>query len=160
ELAYLTVPTDVETQFISAEHERFQTLLDHLLDADFGSIYFLEWLRRRVCERRTSSGAQVGWTKFEKDEPALAVAALRLFNQYGRVLPGGVNLGERHRLPPTADDWVALIDDYCTGHLKHSADLRDQQAWAEIQAALPALGYVLTRRGIRKYIAPVDRVLA
>jgi hypothetical protein len=42
---------------------------------------FLGWLQARVVERRGTGapeGAQVSWTRFEKDEPALADAAVRL----------------------------------------------------------------------------------
>ena len=55
---------------------------------------------------------------------------------------------------------MALIDDYCTGYLRDSTDPRDVQAWQEIRRALPSLGYVLTRQGIRSYVSPVDRVLS
>ena len=39
---------------------------------------FLGWLQARVVERRSSEGARVSWARFEKDEPALADAAVRL----------------------------------------------------------------------------------
>lgn len=160
ELAYLTLPLEHESRYIAEQHARFQALLDHLMEPDFGSVPFLEWLRERVRVRQSKHGAQVSWTQFERDEPSLALAALRFFYEYKMDPPEGVNLGERHRLPPTADDWVALIGDYCTGHLKRSVDPRDEAAWQEIRSALPSLGYVLTRQGIRAYVSPVDRVLS
>src|SRR5205085_864378 len=49
--------------------------------------------------------------------------------------------------------------DYCRGCLQASADPRDAAAWQEVRAALPALGYVLTRQGVRAHTSPVDRVL-
>ena len=55
---------------------------------------------------------------------------------------------------------MALIGDYCTGCLRNSTDPRDAAAWQEIRRALPSLGYVLTRQGIRAYVSPVDRVLS
>lgn len=160
ELAYLTEPLEHEARYIAEQHSRFRALLDHLLDPDFGSVPFAQWLRQRAVERRSRSGARVSWAQFERDEPALAQAALRFFHQSGLELPEGVGLGERHRVPPSADDWVTLLDDYCTGRLKDSADPRDEAAWAEIKAALPSLGYILTRQGVRAYVSPVDRVLS
>jgi len=160
ELVYLTTPLPHEADYIAEQHVRFQELLTRLLDADFASRPFLDWLRSRVDERTTRQGAQVSWERFERDEPTLAPAALRLFHAQRQPPPEGARYSERDRLPPTADDWVALIDDFCTGCLRSSADPRDAAAWEEIRRALPSLGYVLTRQGIRSYVSPVDRVLA
>jgi len=107
------------------------------------------WLRQRVTERRSRDGATVGWDRFERDHPALAQAALRVFHQHQLGLPEGVRLQERHRVAPIADDWVMLVEDYCLGYPRTSADPRDAALWEEIRRALPSLGYVLTRQGIR-----------
>ena len=50
ELAYLTQPMEHEARYIADQHTRFQTLLDHLMDPDFGSLPFVAWLRQRVTE--------------------------------------------------------------------------------------------------------------
>src|SRR5439155_18594305 len=92
--------------------------------------------------------------------PALAQAGLRFLSQYQLDLPADVRLGERHRQPLTADDWVELIEDFCLGVLRPSQDERDSAAWREIGVALRSLGYVLTRQGVRRYVSPVDHVLA
>lgn len=107
-----------------------------------------------------SEGPRLSWAQFERDEPALALAALRFFFHHHLPPPPDAHLREPHRRPMTADDWVALIQDYCLGHLKASEDPRDEAAWEEIRRALPALGYVLTRQGIRRSASPVDRVLS
>jgi hypothetical protein len=160
ELAYLTHPLPREADYVAAQHERFERLLERLLDPDFGSRSFLDWVRARVEERRTRSGAEIGWARFERDHPRLAEAALRLLHRARVDPPHGVRLREQHRVPLDADDWVVLIEDYCVRYLKHSADPKDLEAWEEIRAALPALGYVLTRQGVRSHRSPVDRVLA
>lgn len=160
ELAYLTLPLDHESAYIDEQGDRFQQLLARLLDADFGSVYFLQWLRQRVTQRRSRVGAQVSWARFERDHPRLAEAALRFFYANRLDLPDEARLSERHRRAPTADDWVVLIDDFCMGHLKASGDPRDVAAWEEVRQSLPSLGYVLTRQGIRSYVSPVDHVLA
>ncbi len=160
ELVYLTQPLAHEREFIAAQHERFEELLTRLMDPDFAARPFIDWIRARVTERKTRNGAQLSWARFERDEPDLSQAALRLFWAKRIDLPEGARLGERHRQQPTADDWVALIDDFCTGYLRNSTDPRDATAWQEIRHALPSLGYVLTRQGIRSYVSPVDRVLS
>ncbi len=160
ELVYLTSPLDHEAAFIAEQHERFEELLTRLMDPDFASRPFIDWIRVRVVERQGRNGAHVSWARFERDEPDLAQAALRLFWSKHLPIPEGARIGERHRQPPLADDWVALVDDYCTGCLRDSTDPRDARAWQEIRHALPSLGYVLTRTGIRSYVSPVDRVLS
>jgi superfamily II DNA or RNA helicase len=160
ELVYVTQPLPHELDFIDAQHERFEELLTQLMDVDFASRPFLDWLRTRVVDRKGRNGAQLSWARFERDEPALTQAALRFFWQKQIELPEGARIGERERQPPTADDWVALIDDYCTGYLRDRVDPRDVSAWETIRAALPSLGYTLTRQGIRSYVSPVDRVLS
>jgi len=160
ELVYLTQPLPHEMDYIAAQHERFDELLTQLMDVNFASRPFLDWLRTRVVDRTGRNGAQVSWARFERDEPQLAQAALRFFWQKQIELPEGARLGERERQPPTADDWVALIDDYCTGYLRDRVDPRDTAAWQAIREALPSLGYTLTRQGIRSSVSPVDRVLS
>lgn len=159
ELAYMTVPLPHEQEYVAAQHARFQALLGRLLDAD-SPRHFVGWLQQRVGERRARNGAVLGWERFERDHPALAQAALRVFHHHQLGLPDGAHLAERHRVPPTADDWVVLVEDYCLGYLRTSADPRDEALWEEIRRALPSLGYVLTRQGIRAHASPVDRVLA
>ncbi len=160
ELVFLTQPLEHEAAYIAAQHERFEELLTRLMDLDFAAIPFIDWVRTRVVERKGRNGAQVSWARFERDEPDLAQAALRFFWEKKIELPEGARLGERQRQSPTADDWVALIGDFCTGYLRNSSDERDARAWQEIRHALPSLGYVLSRRGIRSYVSPVDRVLS
>src|SRR5262249_27906125 len=124
---------------------------------------FVAWVQRRVAERVSGDGvhtARVSWARFEREHPALALAAVRFLHHHRLDLPEGARLGERERLRPDADDWVALIEDYCLHCLQPSADPRAAAAWHEIRAALPSLGYVLTGQGVRAHVSPVDRVLS
>ena len=113
-----------------------------------------------MVERRSAGGAQVSWARFEKDEPALADAAVRLHVAGLLDLPEGARVREQHRHPPAAADWVALIGDYTQRCLLASEDPRDERALGAIRRALPAVGYRLTRAGVRAGESPVDRVLA
>ncbi|MBV9582260.1 MAG: DEAD/DEAH box helicase family protein, partial [Chloroflexi bacterium] len=161
ELAYFVQPLDNEAEYVATQEERFQSFISRLLDPDFATCSLVEWLQRRVVERRTQSGATLGWSTFERDRPALAQAAIRFFHAYGLDLPEGVRLTERFQQPLAAEDWVALVEDYSIGFLRMSADPRDRQhAWDEVHAGLPSLGYTLTVRGVRSSATPVDRVLA
>ena len=163
ELAFLTRPSPAEADYIHGESLRFAELRAGLLDPSFASVPFLGWLQARVVERRGTrepEGAQVSWTRFEKDEPALADAAVRLHVAGLLDLPEGARIREQHRHPPTAADWVALIGDYTQRCLLASEDPRDERALGAIRRALPAVGYRLTRAGVRAGESPVDRVLA
>lgn len=161
ELAYFTTPTRPEADYIHGEALRFAELRAGLLDPGFAATPFLDWLQRRIVDRHAdSSGAQVSWERFERDEPALADAALRLHGDGLLPLPQGARLHERHRQPPTAEDWVALIGDYCRRCLLVSGDPRDERAYEAVRSALPSIGYRLTRTGPRAAESPVDRVLA
>lgn len=163
ELAFLTRPSPAEADYIGGSSLRFAELRAGLLDPSFASVPFLGWLQARVVERRGTGapeGAQVSWPRFEKDEPALADAAVRLHVAGLLDLPEGARVREQHRHPPTAADWVAVIGDYTQRCLLASEDPRDERAVGAIRRALLAVGYRLTRAGVRAGESPVDRVLA
>lgn len=160
ELGYLTRPLPVESDYIAEQHLRFEELITRIFDHRFGSRPFLEWVRQRAHDRFARQGAGVSWVRFERDNPDLARAALKLCYRFDVAPPEGVRLREPHRQPMTADDWVLLIEDYAVNALRLSDDAGDHQAWEAIREALPSLGYVLTSRGIRRHTSPVDRVLS
>ncbi|GAB3424490.1 DEAD/DEAH box helicase family protein [Flindersiella endophytica] len=156
ELAWLTTPAGTERDWLQAQAERFQELTTDLLDPAFGSTSFLGWLDQRFVHRTPP----VAWHRVERDEPALADAALRLHYAGLLQLPPDARVREEHRHPPTADDWVELLDDWVRKRLLHSDDPRDEAVLKELRRALPSVGYSLTKRGIRTGRSPVDRVLA
>ena len=159
ELAYITSPLEHELAYIGEEKTRFEELLSNMMRPDLGTVSFVEWLRSRIFERKTRDGVQVSWQRFESDHADLALAGLRYCYANQMQLPDGARLGEAQRRAPDANDWVALIGDYCVGHLRESADPKDVEAWELIRKSLPSLGYVLSLQGIRSYVSPVDRVL-
>jgi superfamily II DNA or RNA helicase len=146
ELAWLTPPTAMEAEHIAGEAERFAELTTDLVT----STDFLTWLDTRFTART------VPWARIEKDEPRLAAAALRMHHAGLLGLPPGARLREEHRHAPSAEDWVALLDDYVT----HSLTISGGDTLEAIRRALPSVGYRLTRRGVRAAQSPVDRVLA
>ncbi len=159
ELAYITSPLEHELAYIAEERTRFEELLANMMRPDLGTVSFVDWLRSRIFERKTTDGVDVSWQRFESDHPDLALAGLRYCYANQMQLPDGARLGEAQRRNPDANDWVALIGDYCVGHLRESADPKDVEAWELIRTSLPSLGYVLSLQGIRSYVSPVDRVL-
>lgn len=158
ELAYLTTPTVEEDTWLSTERSRFAQLQLDLVDRQLGTVPLVEWLVRRVNERRGENGGALSWRSFAAEEPELARAGLRFAHAGLLPPPDGVRMREEHRMPPAADDWVAVLTDYCLGHLLESDDPTDVAALQEIRAVLPSLGYRLTRQGVRATTSPVDRV--
>ena len=144
ELAWLTTPTAAEAEHIAAEAEHFAELTTGLVT----STDFLTWLDSRF------TGDTLSWARLEKDDQRLAAAALRMHHAGLLGLPPGARLREEHRHAPSAEDWVELLDDYIAHSSPSSATLDS------VKRALPAVGYRLTRRGIRSAQSPVDRVLA
>ena len=100
ELVFLTMPLDHEAAYMNEQHQRFEELLTRLMDVDFAARPFLDWIQTRVVERQGRNGAQLSWARFERDEPDLAQAALRLFWSKKLPIPEGARIGERHRQPP------------------------------------------------------------
>lgn len=160
ELGYLTRPLPAEADYIAEQHLRFEELITSLLDHQFASQAFLQWIERRAHERFSEQGARVNWTRFERDNPELARASLKLSHRFDVSPPQDSRIREPHRQPMTADDWVVLIEDYAVNGLRLSDNEDDHKAWEAIREALPSLGYVLTSNGIRRHVSPVDRVLA
>jgi superfamily II DNA or RNA helicase len=158
ELVYLTRPTTEEDTWLASEGARFADLQIELLDKQLGSIPLVDWLIRRVVDRSTQAGVRAAWGAFERADPALASAALRFAHAGIIPLPEGARIREQHRGAPDADDWVAVLSDFCRGHLQVSDDPRDADALAAIKRALPSLGYRLGKQGVRASVSPVDRL--
>ncbi|GAB3929000.1 hypothetical protein GCM10011575_25740 [Microlunatus endophyticus] len=154
ELVWLTEPTAAESTWLAESAERFTELVTQLTDPAFGTTPFLVWLDRRFVTRSGGSS----WDGLMRSEPELADAALRLHHAGLLAMPEGAVLVEQHRRDPTSQDWVLLIDDWVTGCLRRAAG--NDHVLGAIRAALPSVGQVLTRNGIRAGRSPVDRVLA
>jgi superfamily II DNA or RNA helicase len=157
ELVWLTTPTSTEQDWLASGALRFHELTTQLCDPAFGTVPFLSWLDLRFVDRPGDSSS---WVALTRQEPELCSAALRLHRAGLLRLPPGARLLEEHRHDPTADDWLVLVDDWLRGSLARSDDPDDQRVVAAIRAALPSVGYVLTRAGIRRGRSTVDRVLA
>ena len=157
ELAWLTTPTAHETEWLAAEAIRFTELTTYLTDPDVRVLEFLEWITARFVEAVPQTRS---WAEVVKAEPDLAHAALRMSHAGLLAVPEGARLNEQHRRAPDADDWVALLGDWMVKHVTRSDDARDRDVVEKVRRALPAVGYVWTRRGIRRGRSPVDRVLA
>lgn len=154
ELAWLTLPTAEETAWLADQSMRFVQLTTDLVDTRYGSTPILMWFDRRFHE------LTVPWNRFERDDPGLARAALRLVHSGLLAEPEGARMREEHRQQPTADDWAELIDDWVKKCMRKTDEPDDAAVLEALREALPGIGYQLTRTGVRRGRSPVDRVIA
>lgn len=159
ELVHVTEPTLTEHEYLAGQGSRFTAMCTDLLAPGFATTDFLPWLDARFVSRDAREGGLVGWAALAAQSPELTDAVLRLHHQGLIALPDGARVHERHRHPPQAEDWTALIGDYAKNCLDPDSE-RDKAARQRIRSALPSVGYHLTRNGIRRGASPVDRVLA
>ncbi|GAB2517594.1 DEAD/DEAH box helicase family protein [Nocardiopsis aegyptia] len=159
ELAYVTTPNALEREYLAEQGLRFTEMCTELLTPGFAETDFLPWIDVRFVHRFTAGRDRADWNRLASERPDEADAVLRLHHAGLCALPKGARLAERHRHAPDTDDWAALIRDY-ERHCLDPDTERNKAARQSIRAALPTVGYQLTRRGIRATTSPVDRVLA
>ena len=146
EMVWFVEPTQAEQRYLAESGVRWQELITDLLDPGLG---FLDHVQRQWVEHQG-----VSWARIDRDHRDVARAVIRMHADRGLVpLPEGARVTEETRQPMVVEDWVALIDDYA----RHGADDDTRES---IAAALPAVGYRLTRQGVRKGRSSADRVLA
>ena len=150
ELAWLVEPTPEEQDWLDQQAVRFTELTTDLTRPGFADVDFLDWLRTRFVD---PVPATLAWAEVVLREPELADAALRMHHAGLLVLPTGARLTEQHRRPPTVEDWMALVEEWALG-------LDDPDLTDALRRALPSVGYVWTRAGVRRGRTPTDRVLA
>ncbi len=170
ELVWFTEPTAGEADYLARTSQRFAQLRSDLMTPQLTSTPFLQWLDERFARRGAVTAESVAltpdghtaisWKSIARQWPDLADAVLRAVHAGLLPLPSGAQLREQHRTPMDADDWILLIDDFVTGCLVPSTDVRDHEVLEAIRAAVPGVGYRLTRRGLVRGTAPADRVVA
>jgi superfamily II DNA or RNA helicase len=162
ELAWLTRPLDSEAGWLAEHDLRFTELITTLHDdPGDGVVSMPAWVVSRMRDRSRGDGeeAAVSWTGFQRRHPALARAGARFLASGGLDLPPGVPRGEGYREPPDLDDWLALLEDYALHCLAADPSEKASGRYAAIGAGLRALGFSLTRQGIRRGASDVDRLL-
>ncbi len=161
ELVYLTAPSPEEDTWIIADRTRFADLQLELVNERTGSLPFLDWLWRRLHDRRPPGApTRLSWRELAEADPELARAGLRLVHAGLLTLPDGARLQEQHRVGADASDWAALLGAYATEHLATSRVDQDGLLLRDVREVLPSLGFVLTKKGPRATTSPVDRVCA
>ncbi len=161
ELAWLTRPLDAETGWLAEHDTRFTELVTSLHEPSQDVTSLPEWIITRLRERgrRPADQAEISWAAFQRAHPALARAGARFLASGGLELPPGLPRGEGYREQPDLDDWLILLEDYALRCLAAADGDAAAARYAAIAAALRALGFSLTRQGIRRGGSDIDRLL-
>ena len=155
ELAWLSSPTAAEQEWLAQDAQRFAELRNDLAAPDFASVRFFEWLDIYVDRFDGSS-----WAALETTKPDLADALMHFHHDGLAPRPPGSRGRERYRAAASADDWARVIGEFIREVLRDSEDPKDAEALRRLHAALPAVGFRLTRTGVQRGRSPVDRVIA
>lgn len=116
---------------------------------------FTAWIKSRVLETEAT-----GFHSIMQSHPEFATALYRSLWRLKLPLPKDVDQSDYLRQSPFLDDWMLLLEDFASRHLKLSADKDDHELYDKIRSAARKLGYGITEQGLRKQASPVDRVLA
>ena len=155
EFGWFCEPTEPEREWLLADAERFAELQVDLMAEDFASTGFLPWLD--VCTARLS---RAEWRALEVEQTELATAIMRFCHDELATAPEGARSREQYRQRARPQDWAVVIGLYVREVLLDSSDPRDQAALGRLRAALPSVGFRLTKRGVQRGRSPVDRVVA
>jgi superfamily II DNA or RNA helicase len=161
ELAWLTTPLEAEHAWLAEHDLRFAELITTLHEESADAVSLPAWVIARIRNRARddSEEAEVSWTGFQRQHPALARACARFLVSGGLALPPGVPRGEGYREPLDLDDWLVLLEDYALRGLAADPAPAAADRYAGIAAGLRSLGFTLTRQGIRRGASDVDRLL-
>jgi hypothetical protein len=161
ELALFTTPLDSELAWLAERHERFQLLLDSLIDTTGDELSFPVWVSNRMRYRVLDPAhpAEVTFSELLRRQPALARAGLRYLTAAGLPLPPGAPRGEGFREPVAMEDWLVLLEDYALRCLRAHPGAEAEARTDELAVGLADLGFALTRTGIRPGRTDIDRVL-
>ena len=173
ELVRFATPTEAERDYLRHSSRQWRDLIAGLVDPDFADVSFIDFLNNNWVHRTAQPGngfadsaelinpaAPASWQSIERTHPEIARALLRLhFDSHLIDLPDGAQLTEKHRQPPAAEDWLALISDYGRRALVTSESAQDNLAWEQVCTVLRSVGWTLTSSGFDPEQTLVDVVL-
>jgi superfamily II DNA or RNA helicase len=152
DLVLITRPTDGEKAFLSSQHQLLEQAFARAFD-DQRFPAFVEATVNRPDAKRT-------WQDLLSEEFEIAVAGVRYLLERNVALAPDVETVPEMLGPLTTTDRGALVRWWCLGFLRLSKEPADEQALADLKAALRTLGLSMTETGWRKTTSPTDRVLA
>ena len=157
DLLYMCRPQEAEWVFLQNCHAKFRELLVRFAKPDSDFCLFMQ---ERILARKMADGSQREWKKLYASRKEFAVSGVKYLHSAGIRLSPDISMTPAMSGHPTLEEWTLLVEDYALNRLKLSASAEDAVLYNDIRDALYALGFILTEKGIRSYISPLDRVLA
>jgi len=157
DLLYMCRPQEAEWAFLQNCHGKFRELLVRFAKPDSDFCLFMQ---ERILARKMADGTQREWKKLFTARRDFCVAGVKYLHSAGIRIPPDIAMTPAMTGHPTLEEWTLLVEDYALNRLKLSAEPEDASLYNEVRDALYALGFILTEKGIRSYISPLDRVLA
>ncbi len=176
DLAYLVEPTEAEHRWLAAAHDRFATAWRRL-DAPPEPLDSLRvWLDETLHALAESELDEPGagdWAAVLRDDPDHGVALARVAGELSMTVPVALWTLDEMDDAPTLDDRATVLSAYlrdrvvpwldedahppeadAAAHHTAAGDL-----WHELHGALKPIGLTLTRRGVQRRSAAVDRLV-
>ncbi len=157
DLLLMCRPLEAEWTYLQHCHEKFRALLVRFADPQSD---FCRFMQARMLERRLANGERRDWKKFYTARKDFATAGIKYLHAAGIKIPPDIGMTPAMTGHPSLEEWTRLVEDYALNHLKLTGAAADLALYEEIRDALYALGFILTEKGVRSYISPLDRVLA
>lgn len=157
DMTFFCVPEQREMEYLSSCHMKFSSLIETFKDPNGD---FCRWVVSRIIERKMADGSQREWRKLYAARPDFSAAGVKYLMKAGIRIPPDITLTGEMAGELSVDEWALLIEDYALNRLKVSGEGIHQALYDTIRDALYTLGFILTEKGIRTYISPLDRVLS
>lgn len=157
DLLYLCRPLEAEWAYLENCHGKFRALLVRFAQPESD---FCRFMQERMLERKLADGEKRDWKKFYTARKEFAIAGIKYLHSAGIPIPPDIGMTPAMTGHPTLEEWTRLVEEYALNHLKLTGETADLALYEEIRDALYALGFILTEKGVRSYISPLDRVLA
>ena len=175
DLVQLVEPTRAEHAYLAGAHERFESVWHELAQPTPPLDSLRLWLDERLSTLAASELDDPGagdWGTLLRDDPDLAIALGRVVREFGGALPTSLWGLDEMDEPAQLADKIRTIEAYLLdrigpiqeGAVAHPLDpegaLRASSAlWESVRDALRPIGFVLTKNGIQRRAASVDRIV-
>lgn len=167
DLCYFVRPAAHEMKYIASVDDEFEELLGELRTpgpVDSNRVPYLDqWLYEELDQRRTPTGKQLTWVKYEQKNSKFSLDARRFMQQHVIPLPKGVPeiVIESNDASFTRMSMLrTVLDRYVRMGLRRSKSTEDHELSQSVVDRLRMLGVQITETGSRPCASPVGRVMA
>ena len=175
DLVQVVQPTAAEHAFLAGAHERFDDVWSMLAAAPAPLDSLRLWLDSGLHSHAASELDDPGagsWGTLLREVPDLAIAMGRVVRELGGELPDLLWSLDEMDEPAQLQDKILVIEEYLAAIVlpareggaqdvpdPAAAQVAAAEIWETVRAALRPIGFIVTRSGIQRRAASVDRVV-